>query len=89
MKNSVCILVSGNNNASTSLYSTNPNQFVDQGYTDWNAQPSYQSQQNRVVSPPTYSNGHTDGGRIVPIHLEDGHPYLNGPTSQTPPILQK
>lgn len=79
---------SGNNNQQT-LFTNNPNQFVDQGYTDWNAQPAYQAQANRVVSPPTYSNGHSDGSRIVPIQLEDGHPYLNGPVSQTPPILQK
>lgn len=63
-----------------------PHRFVDQGYN--NVQNSDISQ--RVLSPSLKSN---DGSRIVPIKLEDGHPYLSqansGPVSQTPHVIQR
>lgn len=59
-----------------------PHRFVDQGYN--NVQNSEISQ--RVLSPGLKSN---DGSRIVPIKLEDGHPYLSGPVSQAAHIHQR
>lgn len=72
-----------------------PNKFVDQGYNnvgtfDINQQ---QMQPNRVMSPNSYGNNQgnrgNDGSRVIPIQLEDGHPYLNGPISQTPHVIQR
>lgn len=59
-----------------------PHKFVDQGYN--NVQNWDISQ--RVASPTTKSN---DGSRVIPIKLEDGHPYLDGPVSQSPHIIQR
>lgn len=59
-----------------------PHRFIDQGYN--NVENSDISQ--RVLSPSLKSN---DGSRIVPIKLEDGHPYLSGPVSQTPHVIQR
>lgn len=59
-----------------------PHKFVDQGYNNvqnWDVG-------QRVISPTGQLN---DGSRIVPIKLEDGHPYLNGPVSQSPHVIQR
>ncbi|XP_031619249.1 uncharacterized protein LOC116338259 [Contarinia nasturtii] len=55
-----------------------PHQFVDQGYNNvqnWDI--------NQHVPPKA-----SDGSRVIPIKLEDGHPYLNGPVSQSPHVIQ-
>ncbi|XP_055302930.1 uncharacterized protein LOC129568711 [Sitodiplosis mosellana] len=49
-----------------------PHKFVDQGYN--NVQNWDISQ--RVTSPTAKSS---DGSRVIPIKLEDGHPYIDGP----------
>lgn len=59
-----------------------PHRFVDQGYN--NVDNSEISQ--RVMSPTMRSN---DGSRVIPIKLEDGHPYLSGPVSQSPHVIQR
>lgn len=72
-------LISATNYATTY---NDPNKFVDQGYNNvrnWDI--NQQQQANRVMSP--------DGSRVIPIQLEDGHPYLNGPISQTPHVIQR
>lgn len=58
-----------------------PNKFVDQGYNNWN--------ESHLYATNNGQNNSNDGARIVPIKLEDGHPYLNGPASQTPTVIQK
>lgn len=73
------ILFPASNYASTY---NDPHKFVDQGYNDvqnWDVG-------QRVMSPTMTSN---DGSRVIPIKLEDGHPYLNGPVSQTPHVIQR
>lgn len=75
----ISILFPAPNYASTY---NDPHRFIDQGYS--NVQNSDISQ--RVLSPGLKSN---DGSRIVPIKLEDGHPYLSGPVSQRPHVIER
>lgn len=97
MSHSLCI-ISAPNYASTY---NEPNKFVDQGYNnDWEIsrqqqqyqqqlqqqqqhQQQLQQQQNHQYQQQQHQS------RVIPIQLESGHPYLNGPPSQAPHVIQR
>lgn len=75
------MLIEEENAFSATNYATTynePNKFVDQGYNN-----------TRNWEMNQHNEQHHQQSRVVPIQLEAGHPYLNGPTSQTPHVIQR
>lgn len=83
-------LVSYSNFAAPNYAATynEPNKFVDQGYNNvhhWDV--SRQEQLQQQLQQQQQQQQHQS--RVIPIQLETGHPYLNGPPSQSPHVIQR